>query len=109
MAVGTVRSFRYRMPHPGDGEPLPEAGDFFVSSSSKPEAQWATYRVERARVTRDEVEPWCNGGHPDDRIAEGAMLRVVHLRVVAVRVEPSERPADAMTWYSRADRRNHRH
>lgn len=110
MSVGTHRVFRFRLNHPGEGEPLPEEGDFMVSVTKKPAEQWSTYRVLRVKLSRDVTEPWCNGGHPEgDGIPEGMVVRVLHFRIGVVRVEPSERPADAMTWRMLSDKPHHRH
>jgi hypothetical protein len=109
MAIGTHRVFSFRFA-PGEGsEPLPENGDFIVVKSTKPELEWSTYRVLQVKPTRDVVEPYCNGGHEDYDIPEGAMVRVLHFRIGVVRVEPGERPEDAMTWWIRMDKPSHRH
>lgn len=109
MSIGTHRLFRYRLPYPGEGEPLPEEGDFVVSVTSKPEDRWSTYRVVKAELRTDVVEPWCAGGHDDAALPEGTVCRVLHYRIACVRVPPDERPRDAMTWRMLADKRGHRH
>lgn len=90
---------------------MPEKGDFYVSVTSRPEEQWAVYRLLRVVLERDEVEPWCRGGHPDveGEIPEGMVVRVLHFRLGMVRVPRDERPTDAMTWRGVADKRDHRH
>jgi hypothetical protein len=105
---GAHRLFRYRLPHPGEGEPLPEADDFMVSVTSR--GHGAVYRVLRVVLSRDVVEPWCNGGNDnDDGIPEGMTCRVLHFSIGCVRVSADERPEDAMTWTMVSDKRTHRH
>lgn len=104
MPIGSPRQFRYRTPVPGEGEPLPDAGDFMLSAR-------AAYRLVAAKLTSDRVEPWCNGGHPDEPggIPEGMECRVLRFRLDVVRVDPAEVPDDAMVWHTKGDRRHHRH
>lgn len=112
MGVGTHRLFRWRTTFDGDGEPVPEAGDFMIATSTRPPEQWAVYRILRVVLQRDVVEGWCNGGWPDEPggIPEGMECRVLHFRIGTVRVASGERPEDAMTWYAgRPDKRAHSH
>lgn len=95
--LGKPRTLSYRMPDPGEGEHRPEPGDFLVV-----EATGTTYRVLRASHTRSTVAPW--DGPPPDPLA-GVVTRILHFRLEVLRIDPAERPEDAMTWGLVWDRR----
>lgn len=96
--IGPERTLRYRMPSEGDDAPRPEAGDFLVVTTTG-----TTYRVTRAHLVRDSVEPWRDPAPPS--YLDGITMRVLHFRLRAHRIDPDERPDDAMTWPMVWDRR----
>lgn len=88
--IAKTRKHYFHLPHPGDGEPLPEAGDFTVVRKTG-----TTYYIESARCYRDSVEDFdIDDGEPAIR------CRVLRYALMVRRVPEDERPEDAMTWWT---------